>query len=367
MEAPTRPSVIAPAGPRLRIGYSFWGFLTSGVLDTPDGGRGYRRSVIDALQAAGHHVVLVQANRDLTEAGIDLAGLYRFDDGLPDLDAIIYEWRWPLDGRNTTACGTPGHTCDLHRQQQLLDHYTHKRGVPSVIWDQDRWLPSDDPLRAQPNVRVAEYALRPTSGAVTVACPVPDDLLDFADAQQLARESRDLRLVYVGNQYGRDDAFGHYFAPAAARVPHLVAGKWVEVDRWPQVRFTGRCRFEEVASIHRRALATVLLLPERYRRVGHQTSRLFESIVNGCLPLTPADTACAERFTPPSLHVRSSDEVVDRIRWIESIAGTEEHAALIRECLDLLDPYRTSRQAAALIAVLHDLAGAARPDSVRRC
>lgn len=350
----------------MRMGYSFWGFLTDGVLDTPDGGRSYRRSVIDALRNFGHHVVLVQANRDLVEAGADLAGIYRFDDGLPDLDAIIYEWRWPLPGRNTTACGASGHTCDLHRQQQLLDHYTRRLGLPSIIWDQDRCLAADDPLRTRPNVRVAEYALQPSPGAFTVTCPVPDELLDAADPHLLAREPRDLHLVYVGNQYGRDDAFDHYFAPAAVRLPHRVAGKWVDIDAWPRVRFTGRCRFGEVAGIHRRALATVLLLPERYRTVGHQSSRLFESVIQGCLPLTPADTVCAGRFTPASLHVRDAGEVVDRIRWIESIAGTDDHAALIGACLKLLDPYRTSRQAAALITAVHSLAGAGRPVPARR-
>src|SRR4051812_30134318 len=43
----------------MRIGYSFWGFLADGVLDTPDGARSYRRPVIDALQRAGNHLVLV--------------------------------------------------------------------------------------------------------------------------------------------------------------------------------------------------------------------------------------------------------------------------------------------------------------------
>lgn len=366
IEAPALPRFVRSVYERWRIGYSCWGFLTSGVLDTPDGSRSYRRSVIDALQAGGHQVVLMQANRDLTEAGVDLTDRYRFDDGLPELDAIIYEWRWPLPGRNTTVCGTAGHTCDLHRQQQLLDHYTHAIGLPSIIWDKDRWLPADDLLRRLANVRVAEYALRPSLGAVTVACSVPDELLDAADPSRLARQSRDLPLVYVGNQYGRDDAFGHYFAPAAAHMAHRVAGKWTNVDAWPHVRFTGRCRFDEVADIHGRALATVLLLPERYRTVGHQTQRLFEAVTAGCLPLIPTDTMDADRFAPVNLHVSDADEVVNRVRWIESIAGTDDHCALIRSCLDLLDPYRTSRQAAALITTLHGLAGTRRPVPARR-
>jgi hypothetical protein len=259
-----RRTVSPPAG--RRIGYSAWGFLTSGVLDTPDGARAYRHEVIDAIQAAGNEVVLLQADRDLLEAGIDLGDRYRFAADLPELDAVVFEWRWPLPGRNTTTCGTPSHTCDLHRQQELVEHYTVGLATPTVIWDMDRRLPADGPLRARANVRVGEYALHPTPGAFTLPCPVPDTLLDQADPYLLAAAERPMPLVYVGNQYGRDDAFDRFFAPAAALVTHRVAGKWTDTGPWPHVNFTGRCRFDEVADIHRGALATVLLLPERYAR-----------------------------------------------------------------------------------------------------
>jgi hypothetical protein len=356
----------APAtGVPLSIGYSCWGFLTSGILDTPDGGRSFRRSFVTALQEAGHHVVLLQANRDLIEAGTDLTGVYRFDDGLPGLDAIIYEWRWPLPGRSTTACGTPGHTCDLHRQQELLDYYTHSLGLPSIVWDHDLWLPADDPLRRRPNVCIADPALRPSLGAITVTSPIPDEALDTADPDHLARLPRPLPLVYVGNQYGRDAAFGRWFAPAAAQVLHRVAGKWTNTGAWPHVRFTGRIGFADVAPLHSQALTTVLLKPERYRTVGAFGSRLFESVTRGCLPLTPADTVGADRLTPKLLHVRDADELLDRICWIESIAGTDEHASLISDCLDLLNPYRCSRQSAVLLTALDGLAGAGRPNPLR--
>jgi hypothetical protein len=354
-------SVTSHSRAPMRIGYSYWGFLTTGVLNTPDGSRANRRSVIDALEQAGHQVVLLQSNRDLVEAGVDQTGRYRFDEGLPELDGIVYEWRWPLPGRNTTTCGTGGHTCDLHRQQQLLEHYTYGRDLPTIVWDLDRRLPSDDGLRGRANVRVAEYALLPTPGAVTVACPVPDELLDSCDPSALAGSARDLELLYVGNQYGRDDAFDRLFAPTAAELRHRVAGTWTDIAAWPQVQFTGRCRFDEVAGLHRRSLATLLLLPERYRAVGHQTCRLFEAVTQGCLPLTPADTVCAEQFTPPQLHVRDAADVIAKVRWVAGIAGTAEHEALIRGCLSLLEPYRTSTQVEVLLATLYDLADAGRP------
>ena len=54
---------------------------------------------------------------------------------------------------------------------------------------------------------------------------------------------RPLPLVYIGNQYDRDEAFSAFFAPAAARFQHRVAGKWTRTADWPHVNFTGRCPF----------------------------------------------------------------------------------------------------------------------------
>ncbi len=346
-----------PAAP-LRIGYSMRGFLTSRFLDTPDSSRAYRRGVIDAIRAAGYQVVLLQADRDRLEASHDVRGRYQFDDGLPDLDAVIFEWRPPLSGRNTTVCGSEGHTRDLHRQQELLDHYTHGRRTPTVIWDLDRQLPTDHLLRRVPQVRVAEYALRPHRRCHhrDLPRPVPDRLLAQADPKALARRPRPLPLVYVGDQDERANAFEHYFAPAAAAFTHRVAGQWTTPQVWPHVTFTGRCPFDKVAAIHARALATVLLLPDRYAAVGHQTSRLFEAVTRGCLPLTPADTAFAEQFTPAELHVRDGAGVIDKLHWLQRIQGTREHRYLIAACLLHLQRYRLSDQVDTLLDTLLALA-----------
>jgi hypothetical protein len=287
-------------GHQMIIGYSFWGFLGAGILDTPDGGRSHRSPLIDGLRERGHEVVFLQANRDLTEAGLDLTSIYRWDLGLPAIDALFLEWRWPIPRRNTTVCGSRGHTCDLHRQQQLLSHYTG-RGTPTLLWDKDRQLPAAHPLRRQRNVRVAEPALHPTAGAVSLRFPVPDRLLDDADPGALAASPRDLPLVYVGNQYDRDDALDRYLAPAARQLPHLIAGKWPRTGRWPDLTFVGRVPYANVTSLHQRSLATVLLLPDRYAAVGHVTQRLFEAVLAGCLPLVPTSIRDADRFVPGHL------------------------------------------------------------------
>jgi len=345
-------------GEPVRIGYSCWGFLGPGITGTPDGGRSHRRTFIDGILGAGHDIVFLQPDRDLAEAGHDLADRYCWDSGLPAIDALFLEWRWPIPGRNTTACGTIGHTCDLHRQDQLLACYTAGQHLPTVIWDKDLRLPPAHPLRRLPQVAVCEAALRPGPGAARLLFPVPDAALDAADPAALAAAPRPLPLAYAGNQYDRDEAFGAFFAPAAARYAHRVAGKWTRTADWPHVNFTGRCPFPEVSRLYGSALATVLLLPARYARAGQMTQRLPEAVLAGCLPITPASITCAGAFTPPALHAAGGQQVTDRIEHALAIAGTPGHARLLAACLDRLGIFRLSRQITALDRVLERLADA---------
>jgi hypothetical protein len=345
----------------MRIGYSFWGFLGPGVLDTPDGGRSHRRTFVDGLIAAGHDIVFLQANRDLHEADHDLRSDYRWNEGLPELDALFLEWRWPIPGRNTTGCAADGHTCDLHRQAQLVDHYSITLSTPTLLWDKDLRLPPDDPLRARANVSVCEAALRPASGATSLLFPVDDRALAVADPAALAARPRTTQLAYVGNQYDRDETFTRFLAPAAPHLRHRVAGKWTNTGSWPRVNFTGRCTFTEVETIYSGALATVLLLPDRYAQVGQMTQRIVEAVSAGCLPLTPTTVRDAERFAPARLHVRDGLDVVTTIRWLGTIAGTSEHADLIGACLHRLGLFRLSTQVRTVEKLLNAHRTAAQP------
>jgi hypothetical protein len=84
-------------------------------------------------------------------------------------------------------------------------------------------------------VAICEAALHPRLGAERLLFPVADADLDTADPVALASERRPVPLPYVGNQYDRDEAFDVFFAPAAARFDHRVAGKWTRTGAWPHV------------------------------------------------------------------------------------------------------------------------------------
>lgn len=344
----------------MRIGYSFWGFLGDGITDTPDGGRSHRRTLVDGLIQAGYEIVFLQRNRDLDEAGQDLRGRYAWDGGLPAVDVLFLEWRWPVPGRSTTRCGSYGHACDLHRQDELVAHYTLGRQVPTIVWDKDLQLLADSPLRGAPGVAVCEAALRPSPGAVSLLFPVADSDLDSADPARLAAMPRPLPLVYAGNQYDRDEAFGTFFAPAAQRFAHRVAGKWTRTAGWPQVNFTGRCPFPQVRELHESAVATVLLLPGRYARAGQMTQRLPEAVLAGCLPVTPATIAGRTLFTPAELHAATGRQVSECIAGLLKIAGTIGHTALIADCIGRLDMFRLSRQLETLDRVLRRMTDGSR-------
>jgi hypothetical protein len=345
----------------MKIGYSCWGFLGAGVTDTPDGGRSHRATLINGLLDAGHQVVFLQANRDADEAGDDLGGRYVFDTGFPDVDVLMCEWRWPIPGRNTTACGTPGHTCDLHRQRDLLDHYTRHRRTPTLLWDKDLQMPARHRLRALAHVTVCEAALHPRTGAKTLLFPVSEHALDAADPIELARARRDLPLVYIGNQYDRDEEFDQWFAPLAAAFPHRVAGKWPSTGRWPALTFTGRMPFPQVRPLYRRSIATVLLAPGRLAACGQFTQRLGEAVLAGCLPLAPAYLRSVERVVPPELIMTDPSQAPTALDSLVQMAGTPQHSDLIKGCITRLDPFRLSRQLKALDRIFEQATASSRP------
>jgi hypothetical protein len=131
-----------------------------------------------------------------------------------------------------------------------------------------------------------------------------------------------------------------------------VAGKWTSTKAWPNVTFVGRVPFAEVAEIYGRAVATVLLLPDRYAAVGQMTQRLVEAVLAGCLPLTPTSIRSAGRFTPQLLHVPDGAAAATVVTRLKDIAGTSEHVELITDCLRSLDVFRVSRQLDVLDDVL---------------
>ncbi len=280
----------------MRLGYSFWGFLGDGIIDTPDGGRSHRWNLLKAL-ARHAQILLLQRDRDFHEARDTRFRHLYATDALPALDVLLLEWRWRIKGRNDTPCGAPSHSCDLHRQRTLLEEYTHKEGILTLVWDKDLRLDPRSRLRRLSNVVILEATPFPSRGARSLLFPVADDQLDELIERGPATTNKLRQLAYVGNQYDREEQFLKYFLPASTELSHVIAGKW-DPDLTSGLNYAGRVAFGHGQRLLRESVATVLLAPGRYVRAGQYTQRLQEAVLAGCLPMTPVELTRRWSATP---------------------------------------------------------------------
>ena len=340
------------------LGYSCWGFLGNGVVDTPDGGRSHRWVLLQALHKSGYELRLLQPNRDRLETGQDPStGWLSFHDGFPPLDALMFEYRWPIPGRNTgVSPDDPAYTPDLDRQKALLEHYV-PLGIPVIIWDKDQQLPlKQQGLLAAPNVHLAEPALRPTPGRASLRFPANAARIAAATTKlsTYASHDRPVDLVYIGNQYGRDGTFREFIDATAGRlgVAAQIYGKWRPIDLVTGEPFTncqwhGRVGYSQVDQLYSHAFATVLIAPERYYDSDQYTQRLFEAAWNGCLPFVPSRYASAARLFPQELVVSSSAETAQRIAGLR--ARPQTAAALLKRVYQIISENFSPADQAATI------------------
>jgi hypothetical protein len=326
----------------MRIGYSCWGFLGRGTLDTPDGGRSHRLTFINGLQSRGHEVVFLQLNRDLA-AGENFCSRFKWDYGFPDIDLLFLEWRWPIFGRNT---GPKPRSPDLRRQSELLDVYTLARQTPTLIWDKDLQMSLENALRRAVNVVVCEAARLPSPGSEKLRFPVDDTKVRWARSAVREVYARNIAydLIYIGNQYDRDTAFERYFALPARTLKHAVFGSWQDKSAWPHVDFRGSVAFGQVGSLYEQSLSTVLLTPERLARVGQVTQRFFESLLSFCIPIGTADIFGIDAILPRDLIASNGDDVVEISRMVKDRFAKRELEPLFESCLDGLGEFKLSRQ-----------------------
>ena len=338
-----------------RIGYSAWGFLGNGVVDTPDGGRSHRMTLLKSLISRGMKIVMLQKNRDLDEAGIDLStSSLSFDSfGFPDIDILFLEYRWPIPGRNTgISTEDRSYTPDLDRQNELIKHY-NLLGKPIFIWDKDQQLSQSEINQMNLNkFLIFEPSLFPKNNRTSLLFPMDpnrtaqmhDDLASYD------KNSKSIDLVYIGNQYGRDQSFSIYYNEASRLLgsPAEIYGKWTKTDQFPNVNFNCRVGFEQVHSIYTQAFANVIIAPERYYKTGQYTQRLFESLWGLCIPLVPKEYTKHEDIFPEELVVNSARDVYERLEYLHQL-DNDSIVSLFNLLLKRLVVFSDDRQADTII------------------
>ena len=342
----------------MRIGVSFWGFLYQGVSDTPDGGRIHRLPFLISLIEHGHSIFCLQKNRDYWETNtiITVENLI-FNNRFPEIDVLLIEYRWPIKGRNTEADKhLPGYTPDLERQEALIKYYKNKISI--IVWDKD--------LKFTGNANqftVVENTLLTSKGRHSLFFPYDDALKDTALMRLSSYETTERKndLVYVGNQYERDESFDRFINQAGRHLVHrpIVYGNWTKypeiyqrnLERFQAVEFRGRLHFKQIHSIYSDAFSTVLIAPSRYYKKGQITQRLFESITNLTIPFVPRDYQGVDEIIVNDLFVSNGREVAEKIREFKD-RGKNYIKEILEQQLKNLKIFSTKKQSKAFIEIV---------------
>jgi hypothetical protein len=336
----------------MRIGYSAWGFVGDGVLDSPDGGRLTRSLFLSHLIDKGHDIVWLQKNRDVDASGKQfcisntanykddwektrLCGL-RYSEDLPTIDMLFLEWRWPLLNRNFFSDGSENHklernyTPDLDRQKELLAYYAAKTNTQIVIWDKDETMTPADEYElieqmygVSPEISISEFESKVSeinaTGEIIIFSPalfpikqvLPRKTLLFpCDLAKIrgTRVNHEVRYAigYVGSQYDRDEQVYKYINPFSFRHPQQVifAGNWMKYPEkakrnemnFPCISFTDRILPRDMWKIYRSCLTSVLLCKQNYAEHGHITQRIHEVAANGVIAIGLKEQKGIERF-----------------------------------------------------------------------
>ncbi|MBX9890543.1 MAG: hypothetical protein K2X94_04700 [Amoebophilaceae bacterium] len=347
-----------------KIGYSFWGFLGNGIVDTPDGGRFHRYDFLKEIVKNGFEIILLQKNRDLIETGQDFSkNSISFNLSFPKIDILILEYRWPILNRNFGISKIDQkYTPDLHRQDDLIDYYCSK-DVPIIIWDKDLKLNNVHDIK---KLKVLEPTFFPKEGRKQLLFPLHQKHKNIflENLKSYNSINRMYDLIYMGNQYERDESFMEFIDNSSGynNKKAIVYGNWKYhpfifekiANPFQHCEFRGRIGFEEIDSAYKKSLCTVLIAPELYYNRGLYTQRIFESIINCCIPLCPKKYMLCEKIIIPEFLVKNSKETADRMLQFRNY-DNKKIAELINKQYQRLKYFDMNKQVKNLISIIMDL------------
>jgi hypothetical protein len=352
---------------KLRLGYSFWGYLSDYKYDelgkevsTPDGNATYSWSIVHEAQQRGWSVYGMQQDRDWRavakhgkEAFASFSKEKRFrawsdtyqtmGSQFPELDVLLVEWRFPIIGRNcvdaTSWAGEgawgfpvqvvggkevmlPGYQPDLMRQVEILEHYS-TTDTKIILWDLDHKLTRRDEENWEPDA-IFETSQHPRHLSMERTRVEPPIVVSELLQHPTLPVDPEQALAYVGSRYERDEVIDKYVGPVGQKMPGRVHfwGKWEPRDelrkRWPGVVFHDRIPARDFRSAYARAGGVPLLAKPSYLQSGFITPRPWEALLFGSVPVGLLEAQGSTQYA--SLVVDDGESMVQAA---EALAGLE--------------------------------------------
>jgi hypothetical protein len=351
----------------MNIGYFFWGHLSDKIgektKNTPDGNAWYSSSIIDECQSRGDIVYGMSINRDKedyldygdqifkafetekrTQAYLKIHWIDWKDNYnsaiFPELDILLLEWRFPIEGRNTPESeGEEGWQPDLKMQNTILEHYSNTK-TKLVIFDLDHKVTTEDNRKLKilfrNNVYIFETARKPLKGTVPrVSVEIPF-WMKKATLPTPRPKSKYKQLVYIGSRYERDESIEKYLVPYSKDHPFTVwfYGNWrnypelyeqIYVDlKWRDIQYHGRVGHSDFELIYGDSIACPLIAKQSYYDTGFMTARIQECLYFGSIPIGFKEFYQIEEYLPQELIAEDHNDLKEIIEKISKFS-IEEH------------------------------------------
>ncbi len=346
------------------IGWSCWGFLGAGITDTPDGGRCHRLPLLRQIISKGYSIVMLQENRDLKECGQNFEEKKLiFSKDFPKIDLLFLEYRWPIVGRNCEIDeDNKEYTPDLRRQTELVQYYRSNQ-TPIIAWDKDQKIPKNEEKLFDV---ILEASLLPKDNRISFLFPMSNEIImNFEKKiEKYSQNGRDIDIIYIGNQYERDETFQKYFSDVLInkKLKNVVFGNWtkysnqakINKEKFPLVNFQNRIAYSTIFRYYQRSFVTPLLAPDRYYKSGQVTQRLFEAISEQCIPLFPSEYTCVEQVAIPEFIISTSNDVYKKIIEFRKMSD-KEVIYLLKKQFNKIRQYSVKIQTNKLITIFNKL------------
>lgn len=340
----------------MKIGYSFWGFLSDVKLDknnkelsTPDGNAYYSWAIINEFQKLNYTVIAPFPNRDkyaFLYLNKKMFGNWASDIreksylntiycdfpeelnniseqeifniwnnyNLNDCTFILHEWRMPIKNRNLLEeRNNDWWQPDLFLQQCIIN-YCKLYNIKLYIFDLDNKFKKEH--IDYNNYQVIELGTKNKENILT-AMPFNFDYINTFSINNNPKYN----LVYVGNRYERDWCIDKYIPPTIDNI--LIYGNWLEggrdsANKWPLLTFKHRIQQRDMFNIYNNAICTILLAKKDYCENNIMTGRIAEALLYGTVPLFIEEYSNILRSKYANkyknlLTVSSKEDVIDKI------------------------------------------------------
>jgi hypothetical protein len=134
------------------------------------------------------------------------------------------------------------------------------------------------------------------------------------------------QLVYIGNQYERDDIIDKYIKDFSNNNPYTVRfyGNWKKypdkfqenLKKWPFIQYYDRVSLIDFKGIYNDAVACPLIAKKEYLESGFMTARLIECLYFGTIPIGLSEFYGIEEYLPYYLIINEKNNIQDIVDFV---------------------------------------------------